>query len=81
MTEPLSWREICGRYPNQWVTLAQIDWIEDRFELRSAIVLASGPTRAEAVRRARPLLDSCAEFGCFSTGRASARPHRTVALA
>jgi hypothetical protein len=73
-SEPLPWREICRRYPNQWVTLVCIDWIDDGFEFRSAIVIGAGPYRSEAVRQARPLLNSFTEFGCFSTRR-----HRAAA--
>jgi len=47
--ERLSWDEICQRYPDQWVVIAEMDWAEDGcFEFGSALVIAHHKTRKEA---------------------------------
>jgi hypothetical protein len=45
--ERLSWEEICLRYPNQWVVLVEMDWIERNptFAFRTAVVFAHSEKR------------------------------------
>ena len=72
ISEPLSWEEICSRYPAQWVALVDIDWIEDSDEFRTARVAGHGPRRADPLVQARPLHERFAEIGHFFTGQAVA---------
>jgi hypothetical protein len=69
ISEPLSWAEICERYPDQWVALVEIDWIvEYNFKFRTARVAGSGKTRREPLDQARPLRSLYWEIGHFFTG-------------
>jgi hypothetical protein len=67
LSELLSWREICARYPDEWVALVEIDWIDDD-EFRSARVAGHGKTRREPLDQARPLWARPDEIGHFFTG-------------
>jgi hypothetical protein len=56
ISEPLTWNEICQRYPDEWVLLVDVDWVSDRdLEFRSARVAGHGKTRREPLIQARPL--------------------------
>lgn len=69
VSEPLSWSEICARYPDQWVALVEIDWInENDLGFRSARVAGHGKTRKEPLDQARPLRERYDEVGHFFTG-------------
>lgn len=72
VSEPLSWKEICLRYPAQWVAIVDIDWIDDTDEFRTARVAGHGPRRADPLVQARPLHGDYDEIGHFYTGRISA---------
>jgi len=65
----LSWDEICCRYPNQWVVVADADWVnETDFEFVTAEVIASHQRRKDAspdIKAGRALNR---EVGCFWTG-------------
>jgi len=54
ISERLTWDEICERYRYEWVCLAEIDKIDDGFEVHSARVVGHGRTRQEALDQARP---------------------------
>ena len=30
--ERLSWEEICRRYPDEWVVMAEIEWVNDNYQ-------------------------------------------------
>jgi hypothetical protein len=70
LSEPLSWDEIRRRYPDEWVALVEIDWIEDTDEFRTARVAGHGPRRRDPIVQARPLHDRYEEIGHYFTGRA-----------
>lgn len=72
LSEPLNWSEICRRYPDQWVTVVDIDWIEDEDEFRTARVAGHGPRRADPLIQVRPLRARYREMGHFFTGRVHA---------
>jgi hypothetical protein len=56
ISEPLTWQEICERYPEQWVCLVEIDKLEEQnFEFHTARVVGHGKTRRETRDQARPL--------------------------
>jgi len=71
LSEPMSWREICTRYPNEWVVLVDVDWVgeEDDGDFRSARVAGHGKTRREPLVQARPLWSRYGEIAHFFTGR------------
>lgn len=67
--ERLTWQQIRERYPDQWVVMVEHDWQEhDLTRYNTARALACGPSRAEAVARARPALDAYRSYGCRYTG-------------
>ncbi|HWO25075.1 MAG TPA: hypothetical protein VNO30_40330 [Kofleriaceae bacterium] len=67
--ERLTWKQICERYPEQFVVLVDHDRLpHDAAGFTTARVLAVGSSRAEATERARPQLDSIYEWGCHFTG-------------
>lgn len=69
ISEPFSWSEICARYPDQWVALIEIDWVnENDLDFRSARVAGNGKTRREPLDQARPLRERYHEIGHFFTG-------------
>jgi len=70
ISEPLTWAEICQRYPDQWVCLVEIDIIEEQnFEFHSARVIGHGKTRREPFVQARPWRDKYDTIGHFYTGK------------
>jgi hypothetical protein len=70
VSEPMTWREICERFPDQWIALVALDWADDRDEpFRTALVAGHG-SRREALAQARPLLKLFEKMGPFFTGQA-----------
>ena len=73
ITEPLTWAEICDRYPDQHVCLVEIDRTHPRgLDFHSARVVGHGATRQKAFDQARPWRDSVAEIGLRFTGKTTA---------
>jgi hypothetical protein len=73
VSEPLTWLEICVRYPEEWVALVEIDWVnENDLDFRSARVAGHGKTRREPLQHAEPLWARYEEIGHFFTGRVRA---------
>mgnify|MGYP000028136235 CR=1 FL=1 len=72
VSEPLSWREICQRFPDQWIALVALDWVDDRDEPFQTALVAGHGSRREALAQARPLRKLFASLGPFHTGDASA---------
>jgi hypothetical protein len=69
ISDPLTWQQICARYPDQWVALVDIDWVtENDLDFRSARVACHGATRREPLDQARPLRARYDEIGHFFTG-------------
>ena len=71
ISEPLTWAEICERYPDQHVCLAEIERIH-ALDFRTARVVGHGKTRRDALDQARPWRDGVAEIGFRFTGRSRA---------
>jgi hypothetical protein len=68
VSEPMSWNEICERFPDQWIALVALDWMDDRDQpIRTALVAGYG-SRREALAQARPLLKLFDRIGPFFTG-------------
>jgi hypothetical protein len=77
VTEPLTWQQICERYPDQWVCLVDFDDIKDTdLEFRTARVIGAGSTRRAPYDQARPWLAGYEEVGHFFTGPIRALPPR-----
>jgi hypothetical protein len=71
VSEPMTWGEICERFPDQWIMLVALDWTDERDQpLRTALIAGSG-TRDEAVAQARPLLKLFDKLGPYFTGQGS----------
>jgi len=69
VSDPLTWAEICARYPDEWVALIEIDWVsDDALSFRSARVAGHGKTRKEPLDQARPLRAQYNEIAHFFTG-------------
>jgi hypothetical protein len=54
-TEPLSWREICARYPDQYVCLVDFVDVEPGGPMATARVVGYGPTHDAAFEPMREL--------------------------
>ena len=67
LSELLRWDEICRLYPDQWVALVEIEWVDDD-EIRVARVAGAGPRRADPLAQARALRSRYEEIGHFYTG-------------
>ena len=80
--ERLSWKEICARYPDEWVTMTDFEWEhgdEDNGELVSAVVLGHSKKRGDSLRATRALREreNMMKFTEWFTGeilRAPLRP-------
>jgi hypothetical protein len=70
LTDPLTWKQICERYPDEWVALVEVDWVNDRdFDFRSARVAGHGKRRKEPMIQAEPFRALYPTIGHFYTGR------------
>jgi hypothetical protein len=70
ISEPLTWEQICDRYPNEWVCLVEIDKINDTdFEFRTARVVGHGKTRIAPYDQAQPFEDVYTSMGHYFTRR------------
>ena len=71
LSEPLTWEQICERYPDQWVVLVEIDWrdIDHNTGFRSARVAGAGKTRRAPLEQSRPLRQGYRSFGHYYTGQ------------
>jgi hypothetical protein len=68
VSEPMTWSEICERFPEQWIALVALDWVDDRDKpFRTALVAGHGSHR-DALAQARPLLRLFDQMGPFFTG-------------
>jgi len=68
VSEPMTWSEICERFPDQWIALVALDWADDRDEpFRTALVAGCG-SRNEALKQAKPLRKLFDQIGPFFTG-------------
>jgi len=77
ISEPLSWAEICARYPDEWVCLVEMDRVDPNgFEFRTARVIGHGRTRRAPVEQAMVWRDHYKLIGHYFTGRILVRPPR-----
>jgi hypothetical protein len=74
ISEPLTWAEICARYPDEWVCLVEMDCkAPNAFEFRSARVIGHGKTRRAPVEQAMHWRDQYALIGHYYTGNSKKR--------
>src|SRR5512132_216679 len=53
ISEPLTWAEICARYPDEWVCLVETDYIHTNGpEIRTARVISHGKTLGTSTEQA-----------------------------
>ena len=71
--ERLSWKEICARYPDEWVVVAETVPDDDDesadIEFESALLLAHDTRRKEAYRLLAAHLAAHGGVGCYFTGK------------
>jgi len=81
ISEPLSWAEICARYPDEWVCLVEMDRVDPNgFEFRTARVIGHGKTRRAPVEQAMAWRDHYSLIGHYYTGRVTEKPLRPVVI-
>jgi hypothetical protein len=69
VSEPLTWPEICARYPDEWVCLVAIEGQnETDFEFTTARVAGHGKTRREPLIQARAARAQYGSVGHYFTG-------------
>lgn len=77
--ERLTWDQICRRYPDEWVVIAEMDWVEDGcFEFGTALVLAHHKTRKETSPSVKEADQHYDEVGAFFTGRLIPPPYELL---
>ncbi len=70
ISPPRSWAKIREIYPDQWVCLVEIDWLEEGgLEFHTARVVGHGSTSEACFTQARPWWESYASIGSFFTGQ------------
>jgi hypothetical protein len=74
ISEPLTWEQICERYPDEWVCLVEIDNINDTdFAFRTARVVGHGKQPRDPYTQARPIRHLYECMGHFFTGHVRGR--------
>jgi hypothetical protein len=67
--ERLSWRDICERFPDEWVVLVDSDWADARdFVHSTAKVFSHRKRRREASADIGAACGAFERVGCFFTG-------------
>ena len=80
ISEPLTWKEICLRCPDEWVCLVEIEWVNDTdFNFGAARLVGHGRNRKEAWNRAESWWGQYNEIGSFFTGRVRSLVPRFIA--
>lgn len=79
--ERLTWDEICARYRDRWVILADIAWVNSTdFEFSGAEVIATFETRQLAMSTMKELVAQRRRVGCFWTGELGPRTATSINL-
>ena len=71
VSEPMTWNEICERFPDQWIALVALDWSDDRDQPYCTALVAGHGSRHEALAQAKPLHKLFSRMGPFFTGNAA----------
>ncbi|MBK9034066.1 MAG: hypothetical protein IPL61_22820 [Myxococcales bacterium] len=70
LTAPMTWDEIRARYPDEWVCLVEIGWLDDsNVAFATARVAGHGKTSRAPLDQARPLWGRYREIGHYFTGK------------
>jgi len=81
ISEPRTWAEICAHYPDEWVCIAEVDYIHpDGLEFRTARVIGRGKTRRASVEQAKAWWGRYELIGHLYTGVIKDRPLRPVVI-
>jgi hypothetical protein len=81
ISETLTWAEICARYPDEWVCLVEMDYIDPNGpEFRTARVIGHGKARHAPVEPALRWRDHYDLIGHYYTGRITVRQPRPVLI-
>jgi hypothetical protein len=71
VSEPLTWKQICERHPDEWVCLVEIDSFNDNdFGFRTARVVGHGKHPRDPYMQVRPIRAQYQEIGHYFTGLA-----------
>ncbi|HEY0987678.1 MAG TPA: hypothetical protein VGD80_11530 [Kofleriaceae bacterium] len=67
--EHMSWKQICERYPDEWVVLVDASWVNDTdFEFGTASVIGHFKSRKDASPHIKAAFQHHREVGSFWTG-------------
>jgi hypothetical protein len=81
LSEPLTWAEICGRHPDEWVCLVEIEFTHPNgLEFRTARVIGHGKIRRASLAQATTSFARYDEIGHFYTGHITETPLRPVVI-
>lgn len=70
ISDPMTWPEICERYPDQRVCVVEMDFAHPNdVRFRTARVVGHGATPTEAFEQARPWRERYEEMGHYFTGK------------
>lgn len=70
ISEPLTWAEICARYPDEWVCLVEIEReVPNGIAIRSARVVGHGKTRRAPFDQVDAAREPYKLIGHYFTGR------------
>lgn len=70
ISEPLTWEQICERYPDEWVCLVEMDRdLPQNFEFRTARVIGHGKRRSDPWDQAEPWWGHYNVVGHYYTSR------------
>lgn len=72
LSELLGWKQICERYPDQWVALVEMDLDDETDEFTVARVAGHGATRRAPFEQMRAAGLKYEMVGHFFTGRVRA---------
>ena len=68
--ERLTWTEMCQRYPDEWVVMAEIEGDNDTdLDFGSALVLGHYKGRKEASPHIKAAFERHEDVSCFWTGK------------
>ncbi len=74
ISEPLTWKEICERFPDEWVALVEVDWRSDtEFDFGTARVIGHAISKYDHYEQARGWASRYPAVGHFFTGVRRAR--------
>ena len=69
LPEPMTWAQICQRYPETWVYLIDIEWEPRRvLEIGRAVVVDHARTRKQLAQQVRDAGDAAGHVGPYFTG-------------